>query len=108
MKIYNIAEMEGGWYIGDFYPSVYKTSAFEISLKKHPKDEVWPKHYHKEATEINLIVTGNMKLNGIFLKAGDIFVLEKMEIAEPIFLEDCEIVCIKIPSIIGDKYIVGH
>jgi hypothetical protein len=37
------------------------------------------------------------------LKKGDIFILEPYEIADPEFLEDCEIVCVKIPGIKGDK-----
>ena len=106
MKVYRIEDMEGGWYIGDFEPSVYKTSAFEASLKLHPKGEVWPKHYHKKAVEINLIVSGEMELNGTLLKKGDIFVINKMETVDPKFLEDCSVVCIKVPSVIGDKYIV--
>jgi hypothetical protein len=35
---------------------------------------------------------------------GDIFVLEPYEIADPQFLEDCVVLCVKIPSIPGDKY----
>ncbi|OJW46910.1 MAG: hypothetical protein BGO67_07310 [Alphaproteobacteria bacterium 41-28] len=108
MKVYNIKEMIGGWYIGNFEPSVYKTETFEVSLKNHPKGEVWPKHYHKEATEINLIVKGEMNLNNISLKAGDIFIIDKMEVVDPDFLEDCLIVCVKVPSVLGDKYIVSR
>ena len=106
MKIYKIKDMVGGWYIGNFEPTIYKTKAFEVSLKNHPKGEIWPKHYHKKAIEINLIVKGKMQLNDTFLKEGDIFVLDKMEVAVPNFLEDCLIICVKIPSVLGDKYIV--
>ena len=35
---------------------------------------------------------------------GDIFILEPKEVADPIFHEDCKIVCVKKPSIIGDKF----
>lgn len=106
MKIYNIKDMKAGWYIGNFEPAAYKTDVFEVSLKNHPKGELWPKHYHKEAVEINLVIKGTMQLNGVFFKEGDIFILDKMEIAEPEFLEDCLIVCVKVPSVLGDKYIV--
>ena len=40
------------------------------------------------------------------INEGDIFILEPKEIADPIFLEDCEIVCVKIPRITGDKKII--
>ena len=106
MKIYKIKDMKGGWYIGNFEPTAYKTKDFEVSLKDHPKGEVWPKHFHKEAIEINLIVKGEMRLNNVSLKQGDIFIIDKMEVVDPEFLKDCLIVCVKVPSVLGDKYVV--
>ena len=40
------------------------------------------------------------------LKAGDVFIVYPGEIADPVFHEDCKVVCIKTPSIPGDKYVV--
>jgi len=37
---------------------------------------------------------------------GEIFILEPKEIADPVFLEDCKIICVKIPNIAGDKVIL--
>jgi hypothetical protein len=45
-----------------------------------------------------------MIINGVLLLPGNIFLIEKNEIADPDFLEDCTIVCVKTPSIPGDKY----
>jgi hypothetical protein len=45
-----------------------------------------------------------MKINGVEMTAGDVFVIEPGEIAEPEFLEDCQLVCVKTPSLPGDKY----
>jgi hypothetical protein len=39
-----------------------------------------------------------MKIQEKNLVSGDIFILEPMEIADPIFYEDCSIVCFKIPG----------
>ena len=108
MKIYKLKDMKEGWYIGNFAPSVFKTDLFEVSLKKHPKNEKWPTHYHKYAIEINLLIEGKLKLNDVVLKKGDIFVIDKMEIVSPIFQEDCLVVCVKVPSVIRDKYIVKN
>jgi hypothetical protein len=47
-----------------------------------------------------------MNLSGTHLKEGDIFILHPGELAVPEFLEDCEIVCVKTPSVKGDKYII--
>lgn len=94
------------WYIGNFDQSVLKTKNFEVGLAKHPKGSKWPKHYHKEATEYNLLVQGKMIIQGTELNQDDIFVIEKGEIADPQFLEDCIVVVVKVPSVPGDKYVV--
>lgn len=106
MDILKLKDMIGGWFVGDFEPTAYKTKDFEVSYKVHPKGEVWDKHYHKVATEINYLVRGEMILSGTPLKEGDIFILHPEEVAEPEFLTDCEIVCVKTASVKGDKYIV--
>ena len=102
MKIYNYEEMKGGWFVGDFTPTAYNTSEFEVSYKIHPKNEKWDIHYHHTVTEINLIIRGKMIIQGKELTKGDIFILEPYEIADPSFIEDTEIICIKNKSI-NDK-----
>ena len=104
MIINDLKNMFRGWFVGNFEPSIYKTDQFEVGILFHPKGEKWPKHYHKEAVEINVFISGKMILNGEELTSGNIFLIEKNEIAEPEFLEDCTIVCVKSPSIPGDKY----
>lgn len=104
MKRFNIKDMKGGWFIGDFDPAVYKTNKFEVCYKKHPKGEEWPVHYHKKATEINYLIKGQMSIQGSRINPGDIFILEPYELADPIFLEDCELIVVKTPSFTNDKY----
>jgi len=104
MIIDNLKNMYRGWFVGNFTPSVFKTDQFEVGVLFHPKGEKWPKHYHKEAVEINVLISGKMIINEKLLSSGNIFLIEKNEIADPEFLEDCTIVCVKSPSILGDKY----
>lgn len=104
MKLNNLKDMHRGWFIGDFEPSVFRTDKFEVAVLNHPKGEQWPKHYHKEAVEINVLVSGKMKINGVLISSGEIFTIEQNEVANPEFLEDCTIVCVKTPSVPGDKY----
>jgi quercetin dioxygenase-like cupin family protein len=106
MEIFKIDEMKGGWYAGNFSPSAFLTKDFEVCYKKHSRGEEWSKHFHKEADEINFLRSGKMTIQGTELNAGDIFILRKGEIADPIFLEDCEVFIVKTPSIPGDKFIV--
>ena len=108
MEVLKLKNMKGGWFIGNFNPTAFKTKEFEVSYKEHPKGEQWDYHYHKEATEINLLVEGHMTMCGKELKTGDVFVVEPMEVADPVFHEDCKIICVKTPSVIGDKYLIDE
>jgi len=98
MKIDKIENMVGGWFIGNFEPTILRTEQFEVSFKVHPKGQIWDIHYHTHVTEINYVVRGKMIIQGKELIAGDIFTLYPYEIADPIFLEDTEIICVKTPS----------
>lgn len=106
MEIHKLPEMTNGWFVGDFSPTALKTSKFEVAWKRHKKDEPYEGHFHKLAFEINLLVRGRMLMQDKEIVAGDIFVIGPWEVANPVFLEDCELVVIKTPSIIGDKYIM--
>ena len=103
-----MSEMKDGWFVGDFIPSAYKTSYFEVCYKKHKKNEKWDTHYHKKSIEINYLISGEMIINETKLTAGDIFLIEPYFISTPTFLEDCTLIIIKTPSIIGDKFVINE
>ena len=104
MNIKKIDDFIRGWIIGNFEPSLLKTELFEVGLMRHKAGEVWPKHYHKVGTEYNVLVSGKMIIQGKELISGDVFVFNPGEVADPIFLEDCSVLVVKVPSILGDKY----
>lgn len=104
MKTAKLNNMWRGWFIGNFEPSVLKTDQFEVALLSHKKGEIWQKHYHAIATEYNLLISGKMTICGTLIESGDIFILEPYELSEPVFHEDCLIVCVKTPSLPKDKY----
>ena len=103
MKIIN-ENFKGGWFIGDFDPTAFNTKDFEVSYKIHKQNEIWPAHYHKIATEINYLIKGTMIIQGKTLIAGNVFIIYPYEIADPIFIEDCEMIVVKIPSTNEDKF----
>jgi len=103
MNLFKYNDMIGGWFVGDFSPTAFRTKDCEVSFKIHYKGEQWGAHYHTKVTEINLITEGKMILQDKELKGGDIFVLAPYEIADPVFLTDCSIVCVKLPSSGDDK-----
>ena len=104
MQTYKGSDFIRGWFIGDFEPSIYKTADFEVGYLRHAKGEYWAPHFHKESVEMNYLIRGKMIIQGIELNAGDVFVFEKGEIANPEFLEDCELIVVKVPSLPKDKY----
>ena len=106
MDIIKLDTMVKGWFIGDFTPSILRTKDFEIGLLSYPKGTIHEVHTHKIATEYNLITKGSMTLQRQFLTTGDIFIIYPNEVADPIYLEDTEVICIKVPSVPGDKYAV--
>lgn len=104
MKKHELKDFWRGWIIGNFEPSILKTDVFEVAVLTHKKDEVWAKHYHKLGTEYNVLLEGKMRICGEEINKGEIFILEPNEVADPVFLEDCTVLCIKTPSVPGDKY----
>ncbi len=97
MKINHIDHMVRGWFVGAFTPTVWHTSHVEVGYRVHEAGKRdW--HYHTHVTEVNLIISGEMILQGKHLKAGDIFELAPYEVTDPEFLTDCGIVCVKFPS----------
>lgn len=96
--------MKLGWFVGDFTPTAHPTKEFEVAYKFHHKKENYTAHYHKIAVEINYLIRGRMKINDTEINAGEIFVIYPNEIAAPCFLEDCELIVVKTPSVLGDKY----
>lgn len=106
MDVFNINQMSGGWWGGNFQPACFQSSNFEVCHATHTSGQYWQPHYHKIATEYNLLINGRMLMHDKEIKASEIFVLKPYEIANPVFLEDCCLTVIKSPSVKGDKYLI--
>ena len=106
MKIARIEEMTKGWFIGNFKPSLLKTNAVEVALKKYKKGDYEKAHYHKIATEFTVIVSGRVRMNGKEYIEGDIIVIEPNDSTDFEALEDNTVnVVVKIPGANDDKYL---
>lgn len=111
MNIFNINDMKNGWFIGNFEPSAFKTSYFEIGHHHMKRGEIAIPHIHKQAWELNYIIKGKIKVGKlndgeVELQQGQIFVYDPHEIADGEAIEDTDLVVVKCPSIPGDKYLV--
>lgn len=104
MDIHKLADFVGGWFIGDFQPTLLRTPDFEIAWKMHTRREGVEPHYHRQVIEYNLLAHGSMTVNGIRLEERDLFVLHPGERADiEIHTEQVHVVCVKVPSIPADK-----
>ena len=39
MQKFNLSDMTGGWFVGDFAPAAFTTNKFEVCYKHHTKGE---------------------------------------------------------------------
>ena len=104
MKKYRLDEMTKGWFVGDFSPTIIKTRDVEVGVKHYQKNDYEESHHHKVATEITVIVSGKVRMNGEFYGAGDIIVIEPGEATDFEVLEDVTTVVVKYPGAQNDKY----
>ncbi|MDR0467821.1 MAG: hypothetical protein LBG67_03130 [Campylobacteraceae bacterium] len=105
MKTDKLSNMKGGWFIGNFDPSLLKTNDCEVAVKSYKKGDYEEAHYHKIATEYTTIISGRVKMNGVEYSTGDIIVMEPNEATDFECLEDAINVVVKIPGANNDKYL---
>ena len=106
MKTARLDEMKKGWFIGDFEPTLYKTTDCEVAVKHYKKGDYEERHYHKVATELTVIVSGSVSMNGEIYMSGDIIIEEPGDITDFEALTDAVNVVVKIPGEKNDKYSV--
>lgn len=106
MKIAQLNEMIGGWFVGNFEPSILKHDGFEVAIKYYKKGDRELKHMHKIGTEITVIESGKAIMLEKTLIAGDIIMLSPGEATGFVALEDTTTVVVKFPSVLDDKYMV--
>lgn len=95
-----------GWFVGGFEKAVHQTTTLEAGYQFNAKGETSSPHYHKVATEINLITRGAVKINGELYTAGMGVIFYPNEVAECEYLENTETMVIKTPGALNDKYLV--
>jgi hypothetical protein len=107
MIVRSLNDMVGGWIVGNFEPTCLKTTACEVACKHYEAGAAEAAHVHRIATEITLVATGRVSMNGRTFHAGDIIVLQPGEATDFRALEQTTTVVVKMPSVLGDKYPVA-
>jgi len=104
MKKHRLDDMRGGWFVGQFEPSVLKLAACEVAVKRYLAGDHEPSHVHRIAVELTLVISGRVTMNGQSFGEGDIIELAPGESGEFQVLEDAITVVVKSPSVASDKY----
>ena len=106
MKVANLHDMVKGWFVGNFEPSLYQTNGVEVAVKHYRSGDKEEKHYHKVATEITVITSGEVMMNGATYKEGDIVILEPFDASDFLAVTDAVTTVVKIPGANNDKFLV--
>jgi hypothetical protein len=101
----NIENMIKGWFVGNFEPTVLSTNDVEVAVKRYKKNDFEERHYHKIATEITMIVEGEVRMSGISYQSGDIITINPFTATDFRALTDVITVVVKHPGANDDKYI---
>ena len=96
----------GGWFLGDFEPSLIKNKDLEFGYKRIPKNTKPDYHFHKFKTEYTILLEGKIKC----LESNKVIIpitcikLSPFEKNDQYFIEDSLILIINNPSKRDDKY----
>jgi quercetin dioxygenase-like cupin family protein len=106
MKKFDLKSMIGGWFIGDFDPSLLKTTEMEVSVKRYKAGDYESEHFHKVATEYTVIIEGEAEMSGGKYYKDDIIIISPNESTYFRAITDVVTVAVKIPGAKNDKYLV--
>ena len=104
MKTARLDDMVNGWFVGNFEPTLYRTNDAEAAVKRYKAGDREDAHYHRIATEITVIVSGRVRMNGAEYGAGDIIVMEPGDVTDFEALTDVVNTVVKLPGANNDKY----
>jgi hypothetical protein len=103
VKRFKLSQFKGGWFIGDFEPSLLRSESVEVCFKEYFRGDSEPTHHQRSALEITLIISGTCSIKGEIFMPGDICLLGPLEAADFQALTDVRLVAVKSPSIPSDK-----
>jgi quercetin dioxygenase-like cupin family protein len=106
MQIHKLDKMIKGWFVGNFEPTIIKTNNVEVAVKKYKAGDYESAHYHKIATEITVIVSGEVEMNGARYVEGDIITILPNEATDFRALKETVTTVVKYPGAGNDKYLV--
>jgi len=105
MDVTHVSDYLGGWFLGNFTPTIEANPHVEICVKRYPKGAVEPVHYQRQANEYTIILSGRARMGDFELLPDDIIRIPPGEACDFEALEDTVLVAVKTPSLSDDKVI---
>lgn len=78
MRTHKLSEMNRGWIVGKFSPSLFHKD-YELGFKYYKAGDYEASHMHLLSEEVTIVLYGEVEMNGIIYKEGDIIIQEKGE-----------------------------
>lgn len=104
MKTARLENMFKGWFVGNFDPTLIQTNEVEVAVKEYLRGDMEDRHYHKVSTEITVIASGRVRMNGVEYVKGDIIIIPPNQATDFEVLEDTITTVVKYPGANNDKY----
>jgi len=105
MRKARLEDMVRGWFVGNFTPTVLGTGATEVGIRHYREGDAETTHYHRIATEVTAVVSGEVRMKDQTYREGDIIVIEPGEATDFEALTDAVTVVVKVPGALNDKYL---
>lgn len=105
MRTFRLENFWGGWFVGNFEPSIINSPGFEVCVKRFSAGDTEPLHYQMVAWEITAVISGSCVIGDRELGPDDIILIEPGESADFRALTDCVVVAVKSPSVPCDKHL---
>lgn len=104
MEVQPLSSFTKGWFVGPFQPTLIHTGDVEVGVKHYRAGEAEARHHHRIATEITVVVSGTVKMNGREFRSGEVIKLDPGESADFTALTDAVTAVVKHPGAANDKY----
>ncbi len=105
LERHKLDEFTRGWFVGNFSPTLAVSDDVEIAVQRYQAGAHEPRHVHKIATELTLVVVGRARMNGEDVNVGEIIRIPPGTATDFEAITDVTTVVVKLPCVKGDKFL---
>lgn len=105
IQVHRLDRFSGGWFVGDFDPSIFRSKEIEVGFKHFEPGDVEPEHFQRKSIELTFVVRGECRIGDQSLIAGDIAEIPPLVSASFEAVSSVDLIVVKIPSAPQDKVV---